>query len=259
MATTSVSKPSPAAADDDTTIDDDEDTIHNIDEDELDELAAPTVMYRFGHQAAGHRYQRMLANGERSDNDFYITPPAVAESICDFIFSIVSVIDKRSRIYDPCSGLSHLVKPFKLRGMTVIEGDLIQYSDRITIVENFLTSTFSDYDLCITNPPFCLKHEWLGKLIASNKPFAMLAPLNMMVTVTSSQLISESLDFICPLVGNKTFYNVTKGKFVFVGELCLYIGNIFGGRSRPCIIPFTCHQPTAVEKKNFVAEMNSSP
>jgi len=249
-------------ADDDDDDDADDDTKHNLDEDEIDYLMDVNNEYAFDKVAKYHRYEMMRQIDSRSVNDLYITPRNVTMAITKYLIDTFG-ITQTTRIYDPCSGFGDLMIGFKQRGIPVIEGDIIKYYDSITMVENYLESSFLEYDLLVCNPPFSLKHDFLEKMTSSGRPFALLVPLNILCTVRSSATIIMKCNVICPIVGVKQFYNVGRRAFVFVGELCLIVGGFPSSQHMvyPLNIPKMVNQEKAYYKKIMekrIEEYNSA-
>jgi hypothetical protein len=62
---------------------------------------------------------------------------------------------------------------------------------------DYLTSDDPIYDVLITNPPFCLKHEFLAKVLESRKPAILLLPLQILTAKKSYDLLKScSLDMM---------------------------------------------------------------
>ena len=79
-------------------------------------------------------------------------------------------------IYEPCCGNGAIVRFLEQRSFTVISRDLYATEEK----HDYLLSEDPEYDVLITNPPFCLKHKFFEKAMHSGKPFIMLLPLQFL-------------------------------------------------------------------------------
>ena len=90
-------------------------------------------------------------------------------------------------IYEPCCGNGAIVKFLEKRGFTVIGRDLYTTEQK----HDYLLAEDPVYDVLITNPPFCLKHEFFEKAMNSQKPFIMLLPLQFLTPKRSNENIKK--------------------------------------------------------------------
>jgi hypothetical protein len=93
-------------------------------------------------------------------------------------------------IYEPCCGNGAIVRYLEKKGFTVIARDL--YTTEVK--QDYLVDEDPDYDVLITNPPFCLKHEFFEKAMLSGKPFILLLPLQFLTPKCSYDNIKK-----CPI------------------------------------------------------------
>ena len=96
-------------------------------------------------------------------------------------------------IYEPCCGNGAIVRFLEKRGFTVISRDLYTTD----LKQDYLVEEDPDYDILITNPPFCSKHQFFEKAMLSSKPFIMLLPLQFLTPKCSYENIKKcAIDII---------------------------------------------------------------
>lgn len=128
-------------------------------------------------------------------------------------------------IFEPACGMGHISEVFRDNPyfqFDVIVQDL--YTSFVTEHKDYLSTLDPLYSFLITNPPFCLKFEFLEKAFLSGKPFAMLLPIACYFTVRGSALFEEfplaifafRRDVVFEHNGEKIAYN---GMAWFVGNL----------------------------------------
>lgn len=106
-------------------------------------------------------------------------------------------------IYEPCCGNGAIVKFLEKRGFTVIGRDLYATEDK----HDYLLAEDPEYDILITNPPFCLKHQFFEKAMHSGKPFIMLLPLQFLTPKCSYDNIKKCEIDIMVMNPSPTFLN----------------------------------------------------
>ena len=120
--------------------------------------------------------------------DLYETP----ENALMLLDPILDTL-KGKVIYEPCCGNGAIVKYLEKKGFTVIARDL--YTTEVK--RDYLIDEDPEYDVLITNPPFCSKHKFFEKAILSEKPFIMLLSLSFMTAKCSYDNIKNcAIDII---------------------------------------------------------------
>ena len=124
----------------------------------------------------------------REDNDFYATPTAAVNKLIDkFGFML-----DEAKIYDPCVGRGHILKPFRDRGIEVEGTDLVERTD----LWNPDITYPGDHDFLsriepvhhaniVTNPPYKLCLEFAQKsleLIDEGMYLCMLLKIQFLET-----------------------------------------------------------------------------
>lgn len=105
----------------------------------------------------------------RSQNDFYATPPvAVYGLLKEEIFN--------KDVWEPASGMNHIVKILEKNGYNVKRSDIIKYvdDDKLEIIDFLNTTGTWDGDI-ITNPPFSLATQFVNKSLELVKDGAKIA------------------------------------------------------------------------------------
>lgn len=90
-------------------------------------------------------------------------------------------------IFEPCCGNGAIVNYLQAKGFEVIGRDLYSTEEK----HDYLTEADPDYDVLITNPPFCVKHQFFEKAMMSGKPFIMLLPLQFLTPKCSYDNIKK--------------------------------------------------------------------
>ena len=86
------------------------------------------------------------------------------------------------KYYDCTSGVSgSIVESLRNAGLSC------EYSRG----RDFLTSTFSDYDCIITNPPYSKKDKFIEKCYSTGKPFALLLPVSSLQGIARNRMFRE--------------------------------------------------------------------
>lgn len=128
-------------------------------------------------------------------------------------------------IYEPCCGNGAIVRYLEKKGFTVLSRDL--YTTELK--QDYLVEEDPEYDVLITNPPFCSKHHFFEKALLSLKPFIMLLPLQFLVTKCSYENIKKCLIDIIIMNPSPSFLNGDVERHV--GECGWFIVNLTeGGR-----------------------------
>lgn len=105
----------------------------------------------------------------RISSDFYPTPPEVTQALLDFLGLTNLPQYKKDDIviWEPACGEGHMVDVFKKNGLPCIGTDIKTGTD-------FLTTPLISCKWIITNPPFSLSEQFIGRCIEHHKPFALL-------------------------------------------------------------------------------------
>ena len=95
-------------------------------------------------------------------NDFQTPPEAIRP--------LLPYLKKDMVVWECASGKGNLVKAFEKEGYAVTASDILTG-------QNYLSFEPEKWDVCITNPPFSCKDEFLERAYSFGKPFAFLLPL----------------------------------------------------------------------------------
>ena len=134
-------------------------------------------------------------------------------------------VDTGLPLFEPACGMGHISNVLQNNPFfqfSVIVQDL--FTSFVTEHLDYLKTADPSYSFLITNPPFCLKYEFLEKAFLSGKPFAMLLPIACYFTVRGSALFEKyplaifafRRNVVFEHNGRKTAYN---GMAWFVGNM----------------------------------------
>ena len=106
---------------------------------------------------------------ERSENDFYATPPLAVKHLLD-------IEDFNNNVWEPACGMNHIVNELRYRDYNVRCSDIVKMVDDPYIeIINFLDYNGKwDGDI-ITNPPFKYANEFVQKALDVVKDGAKVA------------------------------------------------------------------------------------
>ena len=93
----------------------------------------------------------------RAYNDWYATPP-------DCVEKLLEKEQFNHYVLEPCVGQGHIAEVLKLYGHDVTAMDIIDRDYEGTIVQDFLTTTKTDFPMSpdiITNPPYSIATEFV--------------------------------------------------------------------------------------------------
>lgn len=139
------------------------------------------------------------ANGNRSKNDFYPTPPECTVALLEFLQDRF-LLRKSDVIWEPACGNNAMVNVMQQKGYSVIATDIIHGQDYLT------TDLQETYDWIITNPPFCLAQDFITRSAARNKPFAMLLKSQYWHSAKRRKLFADHQPtFVLPLTWRPDF------------------------------------------------------
>ena len=128
-------------------------------------------------------------------------------------------------IYEPCCGNGAIVKYLEKKGFSVIARDLYTTEEK----HDYLVDEDPEYDVLITNPPFCIKHQFFEKAMLSGKPFILLLPLQFLIPKRSYDNIKKCAIDMIIMNPSPKFLNENADRQV--GECAWFIVNLTeGGR-----------------------------
>jgi hypothetical protein len=152
--------------------------------------------------------------------DLFETP----ENALMLLDPILSTLEGKV-IYEPCCGNGAIVRFLEKKGFTVISRDLYTTD----LKQDYLLEEDPEYDVLITNPPFCSKHPFFEKAMLSGKPFIMLLPLQFLIPKCSYENIKKCAIDIIIMNPSPVFLNGDIDRQV--GECGWFIVNLTeGGR-----------------------------
>ena len=122
---------------------------------------------------------------QRSKNieDFYETPSNAILPILKYI------PDGVKKIWEPTTGRRGITK--YLENYEVIETDKFPKVEGCRKFDFLTDEPDFEYDMIIFNPPFCLKTEFLQRVVSLNKPFLFIAPQDITGTKTRFNIFRE--------------------------------------------------------------------
>lgn len=154
----------------------------------------------------------------RLPKDQFYTPQEAIKPILSFIEQF-----KDKVVFEPCAGEGHIAKFLESNGFqNVIQRDLYTLPEHHDYLDNNIPTP--DYDLLITNPPFCSKYEFLIKAYASTKPFAFLLPLDTLFTLSGYNIFKDHPVFVGAFYRRIHFLN-PKGKTYSTTNVGWFFGN----------------------------------
>ena len=133
----------------------------------------------------------------REEDDFYATPTMAVQKLLD---NFQDGLSKDCKIWDPCAGKGHILKPFRDAGYTVEGSDLIERTD---LWDNSIVYPggfdFLKYDKpidsnIVTNPPYkiCLDFAKKGmELLEENRYMCMLLKIQFLETKARYEFFKE--------------------------------------------------------------------
>jgi hypothetical protein len=87
-------------------------------------------------------------------------------------------------LWESASGEGLLVDALETNGYQVISGDILTG-------QNYFAYEPENYDCQVTNVPFSIKYDWLKRAYQLGKPFALLAPSDMLFAKTAITLFEQ--------------------------------------------------------------------
>jgi len=145
----------------------------------------------------------------RSERDFYPTPPDVTHSLMKFLHSECAFFfDEKLRIWEPACGNGAMSEVIKNYGHTVISTD-IKTDYGITLDFFFADNSWdNDCDAIITNPPFNLSEPFINLSLHKAKIVCMLLKSTYWHAKKRLDLFNRTKPkFILPLTWRPDFSN----------------------------------------------------
>lgn len=202
--------------DDATTVDEE----FNYDEDSPADISRLSLEEPVEEVAPHLRRPRYVNATKSLPQDLFETP----EDALMLLDPVLSTLEGKI-IYEPCCGNGAIVRYLEKKGFTVISRDL--YTTEVK--QDYLVEEDPEYDVLITNPPFCCKHQFCEKAMLSMKPFILLLPLSFMKAKCSYENIKKcAIDLI---IMNPSPVFLNEGADRHVGDCGWFIVNLTeGGR-----------------------------
>lgn len=142
------------------------------------------------------------ANGARSKNDFYPTPPECTLALLIFLEERF-LLRRGDTIWEPACGNFDMVNVMQQKGYSVIGTDIVTGQDYLT------TDIQDNYEWIITNPPFSVAQKFIERSILKNKPFALLLKSQYWHSAKRRKLFTEyQPTFILPLTWRPDFTGI---------------------------------------------------
>ena len=129
---------------------------------------------------------------------------------------------KEQVIFEPANGTGSLSDVLEKHGCnSIIKRDLYSMDEK----HDFLISAPPSYDFLITNPPWSLVREFLFKAYWSEKPFAILGPLDLISRTGVYRLFENYGCDVHVLVPSPKFFHKGTGKWANTASVAWYLGN----------------------------------
>ena len=128
-------------------------------------------------------------------------------------------------VFEPACGMgniSNVLRENPFYKFNVVVQDL--YTSFVTEHKDYLTTLDPLYSFLITNPPFCLKFEFLEKAFLSERPFAMILPILCYFTVRGSALFEKYPLAIFAFRRNVVFEH--NGRKTAYSGMAWFVGNL---------------------------------
>ena len=160
-----------------------------------------------------------IVGRKASPQDLYETDPAVVKIAINFLVKNGVVLSEKV-FYEPACGNGSISKVLKEMGASiVIERDLYT----MDLKTNYLTVEDPNYDVLITNPPFCLKYEFSLKALQSKKSFVLLLPITILTTKKWIKMFSMEKIMVIFLTKCSFLHD---GKWERKYDSCWVLGNV---------------------------------
>ena len=160
-----------------------------------------------------------IVGRKASPQDLYETDPAVVKIAINFLVKNGVVLSEKV-FYEPACGNGSISKVLKEMGAgIVIERDLYT----MDLKTNYLTVEDPNYDVLITNPPFCLKYEFSLKALQSKKSFVLLLPITILTTKKWIKMFSMEKIMVIFLTKCSFLHD---GKWERKYDSCWVLGNV---------------------------------
>lgn len=176
--------------------------------------------HRTSTQESRPKYSVPKADRNQLPQDLFENKPEVANALImklkSLDFNFAGTI-----MFEPCTGNGAISKIFEAEGCQVICRDLHTLPNK----HDFLTEELpEDFGIIVTNPPYCLKYQFLSKCIKIGKPFALLLPLDMIATKKWAKITKGHYFYF--IILNPVPKFIHDGKEVSIGPTFWVFGNI---------------------------------
>jgi hypothetical protein len=197
-----------------------EDDLEEDDLEEEDEIVEPfdDLLSDIGECHPNLRRSRWGNVVAKLPQDLYQTPRSAVSLLDEALAGF-----KGKVIYEPFNGGGAISSYLEERGFTVVKRDLYTMEDK----DDYLTSIDPVYDILISNPPFCIKHEVFEKAFKSGNPFILLLPIQFLTAKRSYDNIK--LCEIDIIIFNPNVKFLHDGQHIQVGESAWMLFNIGSG------------------------------
>ncbi len=125
---------------------------------------------------------KVINHRNEKSTDLYGTPKEAVDMLLPYI-------PKKGKIWECCNGYGAISGRLKEKGFRVIVSDK---------EKDALTYQPKNWDILITNPPYSLKTEFLGRCRDLGKPFALLMPSDLVGVKKVEILDDVDLQLIIP-------------------------------------------------------------
>lgn len=101
------------------------------------------------------------------------------------------IVELAFKLFPPNEG-DHIICPFDSDKSNFVKVVKEKYDKNVLYgMRDFLVNDY-DYDYLITNPPFSIKDEVIGKCVASGKPSVLILPLDVLGGVERHRLYRQT-------------------------------------------------------------------
>jgi len=197
---------------------------------------------------ASTRYGKGTRN---KPQDLFITSEETLDAIKE---EIIYKLNNQFKIYDPCCGTKAIGNWLRKNNFNNIYEKDLYYGEKDEDKEDYLKSNFTDYDILITNIPFCSKYAFFEKAFQSKKRFVILCTLDCIGYKGMSKLFKTYGIMILAITGNTNFFK-EDGSVKSIGICCWFFGNWDGNTAGT--IEFKYFNKSTVQKVNNDGEVTT--
>lgn len=131
------------------------------------------------------------------------------------------LISESTVFLEPCNGTGAISSVLEQKNHNVIKRDLYTMEEKHDFFVSDLPTMF---DIIITNPPYCLKHEFLQRCLDIGKPFCLLVPIQQLSCTRALKMVGSSKLHILMLCPRPSFID-KNGVNLAMTPTCWVIGN----------------------------------